>query len=89
MLRVPIRLCSPKFDYFQTYQTAKNEPRRPRCSNLYDVFSNIRDDEGQHVETMAACQVHSTAPMNDPACFAAKLPRCLSSATEAANVRNC
>jgi ubiquinol oxidase len=23
---------------------------------LYDVFINIRDDEGEHVKTMAACQ---------------------------------
>lgn len=30
--------------------------RRPPCSNLYDVFCNIRDDEEEHVHTMQACQ---------------------------------
>ncbi len=25
--------------------------------NLHDVFINIRDDEGEHVKTMRACQV--------------------------------
>jgi len=32
------------FDAFQTSQ--RQEPRRPSCNTLYDVFSNIRDDEG-------------------------------------------
>mmetsp|Transcript_39031 Transcript_39031/g.92464 ORF Transcript_39031/g.92464 Transcript_39031/m.92464 type:complete len:484 (-) Transcript_39031:160-1611(-) len=44
------------FDTFQTYYMSKAEQRRPECTSLYDVFSNVRDDEGQHVETMAACQ---------------------------------
>ena len=26
--------------------------------NLYDVFVNIRDDEGEHCKTMKACQSH-------------------------------
>lgn len=30
--------------------------RRPSVDNLYDVFVNIRDDEAEHVKTMAACQ---------------------------------
>jgi ubiquinol oxidase len=30
--------------------------RRPRIKSLYDVFCNIRDDEGEHVSTMNACQ---------------------------------
>lgn len=30
-------------------------------SNLYDVFINIRDDELEHVKTMAACQDGSVA----------------------------
>jgi len=30
--------------------------RRPPCATLYDVFSNIRDDEEQHVLTMTACE---------------------------------
>jgi len=28
-------------------------------SNLYDVFSNIRDDELEHVKTMTACEDNS------------------------------
>ena len=30
------------------------ELRRPSCSNLYEVFVNIRDDEIEHVKTMYA-----------------------------------
>jgi len=43
---------------FDKFQTARRnlEPRRPPCSTLYDVFSNIRDDEEQHVLTMTACE---------------------------------
>lgn len=26
--------------------------------NLYDVFVNIREDEGEHCKTMKACQIH-------------------------------
>lgn len=44
------------FDEFQTSQVRTSEPRHPECNNLYDVFINIRDDEGEHVKTMAACQ---------------------------------
>ncbi|KAF6253734.1 alternative oxidase-domain-containing protein [Scenedesmus sp. NREL 46B-D3] len=43
------------FDEFQTSQ-AGSTLRTPKCDNLYDVFINIRDDEGEHVKTMAACQ---------------------------------
>eukprot|EP01023_Acetabularia_acetabulum_P055015 TRINITY_DN628_c0_g2_i1.p2 TRINITY_DN628_c0_g2~~TRINITY_DN628_c0_g2_i1.p2 ORF type:complete len:146 (-),score=30.27 TRINITY_DN628_c0_g2_i1:177-614(-) len=42
------------FDEFQTSQV--REPRRPACNNLYDTFVNVRDDEGEHVKTMKACQ---------------------------------
>ena len=42
------------FDEFQT--CTKPESRRPAVDNLYDVFINIRDDEGEHVKTMVACQ---------------------------------
>lgn len=42
------------FDEFQTSRPAGS--RRPDANTLYDVFSNIRDDEGEHVQTMAACQ---------------------------------
>lgn len=42
------------FDEFQTaHQVAE---RRPPVDNLYDVFVAIRDDEMEHVKTMAACQ---------------------------------
>jgi len=44
------------FDQFQTTNLAGKKIRRPKCDTMYDVFSNIRDDEGQHVATMAACQ---------------------------------
>lgn len=40
------------------------------CSTLYDVFVNIRDDEGEHVKTMEACAnytiVDQMAALNDP-----------------------
>ncbi|MEO1208505.1 MAG: alternative oxidase [Cyanobacteria bacterium J06638_20] len=42
------------FDEFQT--SRKPEERRPAVDNLYDVFVAIRDDEAEHVKTMAACQ---------------------------------
>ena len=42
------------FDEFQTAQPP--EGRRPQIDNLYDVFVAIRDDEMEHVKTMAACQ---------------------------------
>ena len=29
------------------------------CSNLYDVFNNIRLDEEEHVKTMTACRDYS------------------------------
>lgn len=44
--------------YFDEFQTSKREsPRTPATNNLYDVFVNIRDDEGEHVKTMRAVQV--------------------------------
>ncbi|WP_218081348.1 alternative oxidase [Anthocerotibacter panamensis] len=42
------------FDEFQTAR--KPEDRRPVIETLYDTFVNIRDDEGEHVKTMVACQ---------------------------------
>ncbi len=42
------------FDEFQT--SHQGEIRRPPVNNLYDVFVAIRDDEMEHVKTMAACQ---------------------------------
>jgi ubiquinol oxidase len=49
------------FDEFQKSNKSTVEPRRPECENLYDVFCNIRDDEGEHVKTMIACQTTSIA----------------------------
>ncbi|GFR41184.1 hypothetical protein Agub_g1853, partial [Astrephomene gubernaculifera] len=43
------------FDEFQT-GSRHSPPRRPPCDTLLDVFLNIRDDELEHVKTMAACQ---------------------------------
>lgn len=37
-------------------QVRTAQPRTPTCDTLHDVFINIRDDEGEHVKTMAACQ---------------------------------
>jgi ubiquinol oxidase len=42
------------FDEFQTAREVRS--RRPQIRSLFDVFSNIRDDEGEHVNTMNACQ---------------------------------
>lgn len=44
------------FDEFQTSKLPNS--RRPKIDNLYDVFLNIRDDEGEHCKTMKACQTH-------------------------------
>jgi len=49
--------------------------RRPAASTLLDVFQNMRDDEGEHVATMAACQdkalTEGTAPKVEAAVLAA------------------
>lgn len=42
------------FDEFQTSRAPHT--RRPKIDNLYDVFFNIREDEGEHCKTMRACQ---------------------------------
>ena len=47
------------FDEFQTAQVPAS--RRPTIETLYDVFVAIRDDEGEHVKTMVACQSHDAA----------------------------
>jgi ubiquinol oxidase len=43
------------FDQMLTGWAAAS-PRRPPCNTLYDVFVNIRDDEVEHIKTMAACK---------------------------------
>jgi ubiquinol oxidase len=40
----------------ETQFTLGHDFRRPKVDNLYDVFINIRDDEGEHVKTMIALQ---------------------------------
>ena len=48
---------NPDLYIFDEFQTATEQGRRrPVVNTLYDVFCNIRDDEGQHVATMSACQ---------------------------------
>ena len=43
--------------YFDEFSTSRAPgERRPVVDTLYDVFCNIRDDEGEHVSTMSACQ---------------------------------
>ena len=42
------------FDEFQTSRPRGS--RRPTINSLYDVVCCIRDDEAEHVATMAACQ---------------------------------
>jgi len=44
------------FDKFHTGREGELPSRRPPCDNLLDVFSNIRDDEFEHIRTMKACQ---------------------------------
>ena len=44
---------------FDDFQMCPPGTRRPPCDSLLDVFTNICDDEGQHVETMRACQDYS------------------------------
>lgn len=41
---------------FDEIQTGTCEPRRPEINNLYDVFVAIREDEAEHVKTMAFLQ---------------------------------
>lgn len=46
------------FDAFQVGSVTQQ--RRPAVNNLYDVFVNIRDDEGEHLKTMLVCQENNT-----------------------------
>lgn len=48
------------FDQFQIAWSGQ-EPRRPSCASLYDVFVNIRNDELEHCHTMEACKDGSIA----------------------------
>lgn len=44
---------------FDEFQTGTCHTRRPKIENLYDVFVAIRDDEAEHVKTMAALQTET------------------------------
>jgi len=49
--------AGPDLFLFDEFQTARARgSRRVQCATLLDVFINIRDDEAEHVATMAACQ---------------------------------
>ncbi|KAM3111824.1 alternative oxidase [Phormidesmis sp. 146-33] len=41
---------------FEEMQITQTKFRHPKVDNLYDVFTNIRDDENEHVKTMIFCQ---------------------------------
>jgi len=47
------------FDEFQTARPRSS--RRVRVTTLYDAFCAIRDDEAEHVATMAECQMEDSA----------------------------
>jgi hypothetical protein len=42
--------------WWWTGNGAGSEIRRPPVDNLYDIFTNILDDEWEHVKTMVMCQ---------------------------------
>ena len=47
----------PDLFLFDEFQTARPRgSRRPPCETLLDVFTNIADDEAEHVATMKQCQ---------------------------------
>lgn len=54
----PMYVSMQDLYYYEQFQSSKfgAEQPRPKCESLYDVFSNIRDDEGEHVKTIKACQ---------------------------------
>jgi ubiquinol oxidase len=62
------------FDEFQTYHPIAE--RRPKIENLYDVYVAIRDDEGEHIKTMVACQ-QSDAQLTFKSPIVLKLNPCL------------
>ncbi|KXZ56602.1 hypothetical protein GPECTOR_1g541 [Gonium pectorale] len=76
--------CSEDLYLFDEFQTASRSapPRRPRCESLLDVFTNIRDDELEHVKTMVACQNSGIA--RDIAAASASAAASVSAAAEPA-----
>eukprot|EP00540_Astrosyne_radiata_P001785 CAMPEP_0116832820 /NCGR_PEP_ID=MMETSP0418-20121206/6101_1 /TAXON_ID=1158023 /ORGANISM="Astrosyne radiata, Strain 13vi08-1A" /LENGTH=297 /DNA_ID=CAMNT_0004462217 /DNA_START=434 /DNA_END=1327 /DNA_ORIENTATION=- len=53
---------------FDAMHTNGCEPRRPVINNLYDVFVAIREDEAEHVKTMAHLQTRSDLKTTDETC---------------------
>ncbi len=55
--RIAKRYYTQDLYLYDEFQTSREQgSRRPVIDTLYDVFSTIRDDEAEHVKTMAACQ---------------------------------
>ena len=61
-----VRLAHADYALADSYSIGQTAVCAPRsycmvcwCSNLYDVFVNIRDDELEHVKTMVACEDNS------------------------------
>jgi ubiquinol oxidase len=51
-----------------SYSSSSASPlprRRPACDTLYDVFINVRDDEVEHVGTMASCRRADIGPARE------------------------
>lgn len=54
---VAVRYFTTDLYLYDEFQSSKESgSRRPRIDTLYDVFATIRDDEAEHVSTMATCQ---------------------------------
>lgn len=80
------------FDEFQTNRVPAS--RRPKVENLYDVFVNIREDEGEHCKTMRACQTpgnlhspHSISPEVEGVMDSVK--ECMLSPAECSGILEC
>jgi ubiquinol oxidase len=74
------------FDEFQSNRVKGS--RRPVINSLYDVVCNIRDDEAEHVATMAMCQdpnVIVRSPNTEAALLAATAATVLTAALLAAS----
>jgi len=63
---VSLRLDTSSDSESSDEETKKNRlsVRRPKIETLYDVFSNICEDEKEHVGTMSACQIEGVTVGN-------------------------
>merc|ERR1719326_2547122 len=77
--------CLWMFDEFQT--DGNSTVRRPKIETLYDTFSAIRDDEGEHVKTMHVCQDDAAVLASPNAAKAAAAVASLAALTQAPGVR--